>query len=413
MRPFLFWTEPDAFMPRSLLSRWQVFGWTSRRWVAGLLTVSAAAWLGSLPFTLYHFHLATPVSLLANIVLVPLAFLVLALAVFTAVLSLFHVGFLAAWISVLNYWVAKWTLVSAQWFAGLPGGHFYLAGPEYFSRPPVQMTVLRLSGGDAANHLQVKGQHWLLDCGSARQFPFVVSPYLQYHGINKLEGVIISHEDAGHRSAAPLLLKTTPFTQLMSPWSKGTRAIRFSNEDKHFPPESIQQRQLYQGEIIHFSEQTSHSPVRAEVLYPPKELVTRVADDRTLICRFDVDGFRVLWCNDAGFMAEKYLLKHFPAEGLACDIIIRNQHSSDYSMLSEFLMAVQPKVVVSSNPAFPAEQMIKPALRETCHQLGIQLIDQNETGAVMIKFHGDHIEISPFRGNMESIFIERTESRND
>jgi ComEC/Rec2-related protein len=70
------WCQPDPFLPSSLLSPLQK-GWLSG-WgtIARGASVSLAAWIGSLPLILPYFYLITPVSLFANLAVVPLAFFV-------------------------------------------------------------------------------------------------------------------------------------------------------------------------------------------------------------------------------------------------------------------------------------------------------------------------------------------------
>jgi len=48
-------------------------------------SVSLAAWIGSLALIYWYFHLITPVSLLANLVVVPIAYFVLALAMLSLI----------------------------------------------------------------------------------------------------------------------------------------------------------------------------------------------------------------------------------------------------------------------------------------------------------------------------------------
>src|SRR5438876_8348916 len=66
------WSAPDPFLPRSLLRgprRWLHSGY---EWLCHGASVSVAAWVGSLPLVLWYFHLVTPISLLANLVVVPI-----------------------------------------------------------------------------------------------------------------------------------------------------------------------------------------------------------------------------------------------------------------------------------------------------------------------------------------------------
>src|SRR5439155_22440671 len=74
------WVAVHPFLPRSLLRglrRWLDSG---GEWLCHEASVSLAAWADSLPFVLRYFHLVTPISLLANLIVVPIAFFVLAIA---------------------------------------------------------------------------------------------------------------------------------------------------------------------------------------------------------------------------------------------------------------------------------------------------------------------------------------------
>src|SRR5437763_2764884 len=123
------WVGVDPFLPRSLLRgprRWLHPGY---EWLCRGASVSLAAWAGSLPLVLWYFHLVTPISLLANLVVVPLAFFVLAIAL----LSLISAPILPWLALVFNN--ANWTLATlvigiVHLFAQIPGGHFYVAEPD-------------------------------------------------------------------------------------------------------------------------------------------------------------------------------------------------------------------------------------------------------------------------------------------
>ena len=98
------WVAIDPFLPRSLLRglrRWLDSG---GEWLCHGTSVSLAAWAGSLPFVLWYFHLVTPISLLANLIVVPIAFFVLAIAL----LSLLSAPLLP-WLAVI-FNNANWAL---------------------------------------------------------------------------------------------------------------------------------------------------------------------------------------------------------------------------------------------------------------------------------------------------------------
>src|SRR5437867_2727233 len=120
----------DPFLPQSLLRgprRWLHSGY---EWLCGGASVSLAAWIGSLPFILWYFHLVTSVSLFANLLVVPIAFFVLAIALLS-LLSTPLLPWLAVTFNNANWFLAKLVLWIVQMFAQLPGGHFYVQQPHW------------------------------------------------------------------------------------------------------------------------------------------------------------------------------------------------------------------------------------------------------------------------------------------
>jgi len=71
------WFQPDPLLPQSLRPRWRRGLDALAAWSAGSVAVSVAAFLGSLPLVAYYFNLLTPISLAANLVVVPLSTLAL------------------------------------------------------------------------------------------------------------------------------------------------------------------------------------------------------------------------------------------------------------------------------------------------------------------------------------------------
>src|SRR6266516_7778179 len=76
----LHWSAPDPFLPRTLVRGPRRWIHSSFDWLCRGSSVSLAACAGSLPLILWYFHLVTPISLLANLVVVAIAFFVLAIA---------------------------------------------------------------------------------------------------------------------------------------------------------------------------------------------------------------------------------------------------------------------------------------------------------------------------------------------
>src|SRR6266550_237613 len=156
------WGAPDPFLPRTLVRGPRRWIHTSFDWLCRGSSVSLAAWAGSLPLILWYFHLVTPISLFANLVVVPIAFFVLAIAL----LSLLSAPLLP-WLTVIfnnaNWALATLVIGVVHLFAQIPGGHFYVEQPHWPEKLVAKITVLDLGAG-AAVHLQTEGANWLFDC---------------------------------------------------------------------------------------------------------------------------------------------------------------------------------------------------------------------------------------------------------
>src|SRR5947199_5342730 len=198
---------PDPFLPQTLVRGPRRWMHSSYEWVSGGASVSLAAWIGSLPLILWYFHLVTPISLLANLVVVPIAFFVLAVAL----LSLMTTPLLP-WVALV-FNNANWTLATlvisiVHLFAQMPGGHFYVGQPDWGGRS-AKMTVLDLGAG-AAVHVRVNGQDWLVDCGSERSYERIVREYLHWASVNRLTGLVLTHGDSQHIGGVTQLLNDFP-----------------------------------------------------------------------------------------------------------------------------------------------------------------------------------------------------------
>src|SRR5213080_2761363 len=207
------WRAPDPFLPRSLLRGPRRLMHVGFEWLCRGASVSLAAWIGSLPFILWYFHIVTPISLFANLVVVPIAFFILAIAL----LSLLSTPLLA-WLAVIfnnaNWLLAHLVLWIVQLFAQIPGGHFYVEQPHWPEKLAAKITVLDLGAG-AAVHLRTGCADWLFDCGSERSNESVVREYLHWAGVNRLNGLLLTHGDSLHIGGAAELLHDFPRVRLI------------------------------------------------------------------------------------------------------------------------------------------------------------------------------------------------------
>ncbi|MCE9518059.1 MAG: ComEC/Rec2 family competence protein, partial [Verrucomicrobia bacterium] len=397
MRPL---TQPDNFMPEVLLSSVQHFALGVRRWLAAAIAISTVSWIGSLPFTVRHFHLATPIALVANIFLVPIAFLILFTTILTFAATLVHLPFVPLWLGSANWFFARAAIFLAQAFAMIPGGNFYLDLPAVRLRPPAELTVLRLRAGGGAQHLRTLSSDWLFDCGSVKDYDFLLRSYLNQAAVNHLHGLVLSHADTEHIGGAPFIVRDYhPDRILLSALETSSR----SSSLRKLRDMNVQPGKLSLGDQLDFGGVSFSAS--AEVIFPPSTLRAAHADDRTTMLRLDLGRFKILWCNDAGFTAEKYIVEKLPPEAARCDVLIRNQHANDTSLTPEFLDRAHPRLVISASNTFPESQKLPQRIRDECAARKIILLDQASTGAVTLRIWPQRLEVVPFRGPIAPITL--------
>lgn len=381
--------SPDPFLPRALWSRWQ--GWRASAWqlVAATIGVTLAAWLGSLVFTAGYFHLFSPAAIVANLVAVPIAFVVLALGVATLlVVPVWKAA--AIFLNNANWFAAKSLLVVIKIFALVPGGHFYVEVPQRKAAPACEFTVLDLREG-AAIHLRAGGRDWLLDAGSRFAYERTVLPYLRSRGVNRLDGLLLTHGDSHHVGGAlPGLDDFRPRSIFDSPLNdrSPTRDALHAELAARRLGKSI----CVRGDILRIAPE-----VALRVLFPPEGLKRSVADDKALVLQLDHAGTRVLFMSDSGFSTEQWLLENEP--DLRSDLLVKGHHARDLSGTPDFLARVQPRAVVCGQ--LDATQGVESLdeWEQNAAARGIAVFRQDRTGAVRVELRsGGEFEVRAFVG---------------
>src|SRR6266540_1573730 len=331
--------QPDPLLPPELRPRW-------RRWLDGPIrflttsfATSLAAWLGSLPLIAYYFHLFTPVSLLANLVIVPLSSLAL-----TSNLGSLLCGGWCPWLNGLFnhsgwFWMAAMVKFS-DWFAALPGAYYYVTAPtpagsiiyytllfgavsgklfapqlriwsaatvcllaaigsfQWFNhRNDTHITVLPLSGGDSI-FVDAPGcmDDLLLDCGNESAAEFLVKPFLHGQGVNRLRRLLLTHGDVRHIGGANLIANEFAVGQFLAS-SVRFRSPAYRQIPGNLDSPSERLRSINRGD--QFGAWT--------VLHPQAQDHFPEADDNAIVLRGEFNGVRVLFCSDLGRPGQRTL----------------------------------------------------------------------------------------------------------
>jgi competence protein ComEC len=98
------------------------------RWILGVVLVSAAAQVGSIPLTMHHFHRFSLLPLVANVLVVPLAALDIWFGLLVGFLRAAGIP-LAGLVGAANWLSLRLTLLSVRAFSSIPLTSFRASGP--------------------------------------------------------------------------------------------------------------------------------------------------------------------------------------------------------------------------------------------------------------------------------------------
>ncbi len=384
--------QPDEFLPEPLWSKRQRLGVALWKMFAQSTGVSIAAWLGSLLFMAGYFHLISPVAIVANAVAVPLAFLILALGLMSLIVAVP----LPSWVAVVNAanWAcAKVLLAAVALFARAPGGFLYVETPKFHAAPLCEITALDVGEG-AAIHIRADGRDWLLDAGHAHDYARTLLPYLRSRGVNRLDGLLLTHGDAGHVGGAlPLLADFQPrwiaegiFPDRSAAQHELHRALATARQGR---------RLLTRGDVL-----TLSPAVRLRVLYPPTDFIGSTADDHALVLLLEAAERRVLFTSDAGFNTEQWLLKNEPQ--LRADVLCKGWHGKDALASSDLPASTGARAVVFTAMPLSIPREAQLAWSTALSAQKIESFSQSTCGAVKVQIATDGtLRVDAYTGSRE------------
>lgn len=372
------------------LSPWQKKFHKWARALVLLFASSLAAWAGSLPLMAWTFHQVTLIGLAANLIVVPLAGVIVvvgSLAVAVAPLS----GALTAAINNANWLLAKILVACVTAFAQVPGGCFYVPDISVAWRPAEPEFVCAATGGTTTLLIRYRDKAWLVNTGTESQFRYAANPLRKFYGVNRFETVVLSELGALQAGGALLLESegivaqwgTPPqqkITRAMQPWLAATK--------QHATPVRVWSRG---------HEETLAPGFTVTVLSPGAENVASKMEDRGLVLRFryQVNGHErmLLYAGRIGQVTETDLLKQ--GSDPRAEVLIQGRHGSQPNLALAWLEAVAPQqIILSPLTIYTPERMDSISLLPEENRP--QVWQQEEVGAVTVRLKSSGVEVVPF-----------------
>ncbi len=418
----------DPLLPAELVPAWRRKLHGPLRWLLNSVATSLAAWLGSLPLTAYYFHLFSPVTLLANLLIVPLS----SLALSSNVASLLCGGWFGWAGELFNHSAWFWMdcmIRLSHWAAWVPGFFLYIKSPSlldlfiYYTflvgmmsgwvlvpgrrawaglaaavvavcylghwaldRSSARLAILPVNGGlSIFAHTPHQGGDLLIDPGATNSVEFCVKPYLRGQGVNRLPLMLLTHGDNRHVGGSALLADAFAVPRVVA------GPVRFRSP-------------TYRRALGHFAEtpgrlltvSRNQRVANWKVLHPGLQDRWPQADDNTLVLMGTVHGTRVLLLSDFGPSGQKALLQR--GNDLKADIVITGLSAGGQALTDEFLRAVRPRLVIVADAEFPASERASPGLQARLNALGVDVLYTRSAGATTIDFRPGQWELRTMNG---------------
>lgn len=262
-----------------------------------------------------------------------------------------------------------------------------------FPLPSRELTVVSLDVGQGdCTFLKLPGgEAWLVDGGSSdveQVGKWRINPFLQWEGIRRLEGVVLSHSDADHISGVLELLEgeLIPVGCLILPRAtagqEAWEALRQAAKERRIPVYT-----MTAGETF----------VRGEVsftcLYPQAVTEGEDANSHSLTLLVEWGAFSGLFPGDLGTEQEL----RFQEQWRPVSLLKVGHHGSRNSSGTAFLEALSPRAAVISCGAENSYGHPHPETLARLEEAGSQVYRTDRQGAVRFQLRGGTMTVETFR----------------
>lgn len=425
--------RPDALLPPSQWSRTRrVWEWAERGLCRGCVT-GLAALVASWPMSVECFHLVSVISVVANLIVVPLSSLVLIANALSMGLPVgtelwnsaawvgMH-GMMAAsraceaipggwwsaaspgawvWIPYALLWVVAatgWLDTQRRrrlWWGGAAVWLVLLLGARHIGEPAATVTVFR-SGEAVWIDRPGSAGDLLLDTGDAATAKAVVLPWLQSQGVDRVPTLALSHGDVRHVGGVPVVMTNAAPRRLVLPVGR-VRSPSFRGVDGLAASNGVPFQRVRRGDAV----------AAIPVLHPDESDAFSRADDGALVLSLEAAGWRILLAPDLGPEGQRALIQRGGAS-LAADVIITGIPASGEAASEALLAQVNPRLLVVATGDRPATERSSPALRKRLRErLRDQLQGRPETtlwtervGALQLRCWDNRLEVRDSVGEL-------------
>ncbi len=273
------------------------------------------------------------------------------------------------------------------------------------NRPPaadgmLSVTFLDVGQGDAAVVRAPNGLTLAVDTGRSTANSdlsrSVLAPHLRSLGVNRLDGLIVTHSDDDHAGGAETLLSLfSPKSLLLpAPMTGQPEDAAAAVASRRKPDPSVRLRWLSRGQTVQLGPK-----VRLQVLNPSAERADgdeATDNNRSLVLRLTYGVRSILMEADAEAEAERDMLQaRLPVRS---DVLKVSHHGSRSASAEAWLNAVRPTHAVISVGRRNRYGHPHPTVLTALRKYGARVYRTDRNGAVSVRTDGTRLTITPQRG---------------
>ncbi len=401
-----------------------------------LFAVSVAAQLGTLPFTAYFFGRVSLISVLANLVVVPVSGLNTLLG-FATLGATYISGWAASCYAALNDLLVSLLLRFVVWSASVPyayietlgigslsailyyafvAGLFNIRNPRVVvkgacvllftanlsvyegllihSEKKFAVTTIDVGQGDAILLEFPNAHRVLMDTGptygQSDMGQKTIVPYLKKRGIRALDAIVLSHPHDDHIGGCTSVLRELSVGSLIVadtvPVTKSYAVLLKNARDRGVPIHIVRA-----GDSLQFDPST-----RIFALHPGSTLSGGDLNNQSLVLKVFYGRTSILLPGDASIDVEAELLRTCNSL-LTSDVLKVAHHGASTSSAERFLRTVRPSLAVISVGRLNKFKHPSPVIMARYRNLGIPTARTDLDGAVILQSDGLEFSIVHWR----------------
>lgn len=416
--------------------------------ISDTLAATIAAQIGVVPITLYYFNNFSTISILSNLLVVPMVQIITIIGFIMVFAGIININ-LAVLIGYINNTFLSFVLFVTEFTSKLPYASLKLPTPplwlmvlyylavlyifkgkellselfkgsknfkfiKYFSLllivliiviknlipKPLEITFLDVGQGDSAFIRTAHGTKIFIDgggksAGSKSTFDVgesVVVPYILDQGTKKIDIVIATHGHSDHTEGLEAILKEMRVGMVILPDTNGEG---FEKLIKICSQKNINIVKCKKGDIIKLDKDTVFD-VLSPLKFEQDSLSQQSLNNSSLVLKLKYKNVKVLFQGDAEIPVEQRMLEQ--GLDLRADILKVGHHGSTSSTGEDFINKSKFKFAVISvgknNFGHPSQYVLDRLKRN-----GILTYRTDESGAVIATSYGDEISIKTMLSN--------------